>query len=90
MAQAPDCKMPIENLAKVFGPTIVGYSSDNPSTETLIAETMDQIKVLDYLIRLPGDYWSRFVDVAPEQPICGLVHTPSTDSLRFSRLFTPK
>ncbi|ENN72549.1 hypothetical protein HUJ04_001171 [Dendroctonus ponderosae] len=89
VAQAPECKMPIENLAKVFGPTIVGYSSDNPSTETLISETMKQIKVLDCLIRLPGDYWARFVDVAPEPPTSGLIQTPSTDSLFLARLFTP-
>lgn len=25
---SPDCKMPVGNLARVFGPTIVGYSSE--------------------------------------------------------------
>lgn len=28
VAATPDCKMPISNLARVFGPTIVGYSSE--------------------------------------------------------------
>lgn len=28
VAASPDCKMPVGNLARVFGPTIVGYSSE--------------------------------------------------------------
>jgi len=28
VATSPDCKMPVSNLARVFGPTIVGYSSE--------------------------------------------------------------
>lgn len=28
VAATPDCKMPVGNLARVFGPTIVGYSSE--------------------------------------------------------------
>ena len=27
VADSPDCMMPADNLAKVMGPTIVGYSS---------------------------------------------------------------
>lgn len=34
--------MPISNLAKVFGPTIVGYSSSNPSADNLLTETRQQ------------------------------------------------
>lgn len=28
VAASPDCKMPVGNLARVFGPTIVGYSNE--------------------------------------------------------------
>jgi len=37
--------MPIDNLAKVFGPTLVGYSSDNPSPDNLLNETRLSIAV---------------------------------------------
>lgn len=37
--------MPIDNLAKVFGPTLVGYSSDNPSPDNLLNETRMSIAV---------------------------------------------
>lgn len=37
--------MPIDNLAKVFGPTIIGYSSDNPSPDNLLNETRQAINV---------------------------------------------
>ena len=30
VSQSPATKMPVHNLAKVFGPTIVGYSSPEP------------------------------------------------------------
>lgn len=37
--------MPIENLAKVFGPTIIGYSCSDPTPMTLITETVYQTMV---------------------------------------------
>ncbi|CAH1130082.1 unnamed protein product [Ceutorhynchus assimilis] len=92
ISEAPECKMPIENLAKVFGPTLVGFSSDNPSRDCLLTETRLQIQIVDQLIRLPSDYWSTFINM-PQQPTIGrLQQTPSTDSLLrpTGRFFTPK
>lgn len=37
--------MPISNLAKVFGPTLVGYSSQKPSPTSLLSETNNQVAV---------------------------------------------
>lgn len=34
--------MPVDNLAKVFGPTIVGYSSEDLAREVVIAQTTQQ------------------------------------------------
>lgn len=45
VADSKECKMPIENLAKVFGPTIVGYSSDDPDSRAMYSETPQQAKV---------------------------------------------
>lgn len=34
--------MPSENLAKIFGPTILGYSSADPDQHAIFTETMIQ------------------------------------------------
>ncbi|PRD29197.1 UNVERIFIED_CONTAM: Rac GTPase-activating protein 1 [Trichonephila clavipes] len=42
VAEAYECRMPLENLAKVFGPTIVGYSSAEPADSHMLTETKQQ------------------------------------------------
>ncbi|GJQ77209.1 hypothetical protein Trydic_g14879 [Trypoxylus dichotomus] len=79
VAQARDCKMPVSNLSKVFGPTIVGYSSADPNEGNLLTETRQQVSVMEYLINLPGEYWFSFVN--GQQKLPKLQQTPSTDSL---------
>jgi Rac GTPase-activating protein 1 len=44
VSSSPECKMPISNLAKIFGPTLVGYSSQEPSL-TMLSETKQQVAV---------------------------------------------
>lgn len=44
VSSSPECKMPISNLAKVFGPTLVSYTSDKPLTE-MLNETKYQVAV---------------------------------------------
>lgn len=50
MAAAPEVKMPASNIAKVFGPTIVGYSSADPDQHAIFTETMIQADVRAYVI----------------------------------------
>ena len=38
-------KMPVASLAKVFGPTLVGYSSETPQPSSMWKETQLQPKV---------------------------------------------
>jgi hypothetical protein len=45
VAECVECKMPAANLAKVFGPTIVGYSSSEGELTQMFAETTKQHKV---------------------------------------------
>lgn len=45
VAECTECKMPASNLAKVFGPTIVGYSSTEAEPMKMFAETTKQAKV---------------------------------------------
>ncbi|XP_018567297.1 rac GTPase-activating protein 1-like [Anoplophora glabripennis] len=92
IAESPECKMPIENLSKVFGPTIVGYSSEDPNPNNLITETRQQGMVMERLLKLPSEYWSSFINVSTPQRTGKLQQTPSTDSLLrpTSRIFTPR
>lgn len=45
VAECAECRMPAANLAKVFGPTIVGYSSTEGEPMQMFAETAKQQKV---------------------------------------------
>ncbi|XP_025095541.1 rac GTPase-activating protein 1-like isoform X2 [Pomacea canaliculata] len=63
VAASPACKMPITNLAKVFGPTIVGYSCQEPQPMQMINETRKQAMVVERLLELPTDFWSKILDV---------------------------
>ncbi|XP_072388935.1 rac GTPase-activating protein 1-like [Diabrotica undecimpunctata] len=94
VAQRPECKMPKDNLSKVFGPNIVGYSSSNPEPNKLIEETKYIIKVMTYIMNIPPDFWKNFITVCltPSTNCNRLQQTPSTDSLlrpTATRFFTP-
>jgi len=45
VSQTPACKMPANNLARVFGPTLVGHSVPEPEPSQLISETKYQAMV---------------------------------------------
>lgn len=86
VSSSPECKMPISNLAKVFGPTLVGYSSQKPSPTSLLSETNNQVAIVESLLKIPSDYWANFVN--PENihnigthKTGELQHTPSQESL---------
>ncbi|KAI4480205.1 PREDICTED: rac GTPase-activating protein 1-like [Polistes canadensis] len=86
VSSSAECKMPISNLAKVFGPTLVGFSSLEPSPTSMLSETKNQVAIVESLLKIPSDYWANFVN--PENlnnigtPKTGeLRHTPSTESL---------
>lgn len=45
MATCAEIQMPISNLAKVFGPTVVGYSKQEPDNMAILGETYVQQNV---------------------------------------------
>ena len=45
VADSLDTKMDISNLARVFGPTLVGHSVQNPDPMTILQDTKRQPKV---------------------------------------------
>uniref|UniRef100_A0A8C9EKS8 Rac GTPase-activating protein 1 n=1 Tax=Pavo cristatus TaxID=9049 RepID=A0A8C9EKS8_PAVCR len=66
VAQSPDTKMDITNLAKVFGPTIVAHAVPDPDPMTLLQDTKRQPKVVERLLLLPMEYWSQLMMVEQE------------------------
>uniref|UniRef100_A0A8C7RBF1 Rac GTPase activating protein 1 n=1 Tax=Oncorhynchus mykiss TaxID=8022 RepID=A0A8C7RBF1_ONCMY len=63
VTQSLDTKMDIPNLARVFGPTIVGHAVPDPEPMTTIQDTKRQPKVIERLLGLPVEYWSQFMMV---------------------------
>lgn len=55
--------MPKDNLAKVFGPTIVGYSEIDPSHSTMLTETSQQEQVMKRLLSIPADFWQNLLSL---------------------------
>ncbi|XP_042207186.1 rac GTPase-activating protein 1-like isoform X2 [Homarus americanus] len=79
VAECPDCKMPVSNLAKVFGPTLVGYSVAEPDPSTMVLETRQQQLVMEKLLEISSDYWSTFINVTDENIYTGMQQpTPET------------
>uniref|UniRef100_A0A803YHL0 Rac GTPase-activating protein 1 n=1 Tax=Meleagris gallopavo TaxID=9103 RepID=A0A803YHL0_MELGA len=66
VAQSPDTKMDVTNLAKVFGPTIVAHAVPDPDPMTLLQDTKRQPKVVERLLLLPMEYWSQLMMVEQE------------------------
>ncbi|NXX81420.1 RGAP1 protein, partial [Urocolius indicus] len=93
VAQSPDTKMDITNLAKVFGPTIVAHAVPDPDPMTLLQDTKRQPKVVERLLQLPADYWSQLTMVEQENMDPGHVientnafSSPHTPDMRVSML----
>ncbi len=57
-------KMDASNLARILGPTILGYSSNAP--EVIVSEAQVQQSVVSTLIGISSDYWSSFLAVDQE------------------------
>ncbi|XP_011486837.1 rac GTPase-activating protein 1 [Oryzias latipes] len=59
--RSPQCQMDQNNLARVFGPTIVGHGMSEPSPSTIMRDTNVQPKVICRLLSLPEDFWRRIL-----------------------------
>lgn len=78
--------MPISNISKIFGPTIVGYSIPEPDFGNMLSETRQQVSVVEHLLKIPSDYWLTLINVHGLQPrpiVTELKQTISTDSLNY-------
>ncbi|KFB38649.1 AGAP008912-PA-like protein [Anopheles sinensis] len=61
VAQSERTKMSVDNLARVFAPTLVGYSRPDLDLNDMCAETFIQVIILQSMLHIPTDYWSRFI-----------------------------
>ncbi|XP_060086186.1 rac GTPase-activating protein 1-like [Ylistrum balloti] len=82
VGECHECKMPTSNLAKVFGPTIVGYSVPEPEPLMMINETKYQSMVMEKLFEIPIDYWESFLNIDEENLYPNQFNTPQTPESR--------
>ncbi|XP_060951229.1 rac GTPase-activating protein 1 [Limanda limanda] len=87
--KSPQCQMDQNNLARVFGPTIVGHGISEPSATTILRDTNTQPKVICRLLSLPEDYWRRVLAVHSDQ-MSSLSSTNKTPSPLFQPLTSPE
>ncbi|XP_069571482.1 rac GTPase-activating protein 1-like [Brachyistius frenatus] len=60
VSQSVDTKMDENNLARVFGPTLVGHAVPDPDPMTILHDTNRQPRVVERLLSIPKSYWSQF------------------------------
>jgi len=77
VSQTPECKMPVNNLCRVFGPTIIGHSTPDPEPMQLVNETKYHALVMDQLFNIPEEYWVNFISDDAEEMYPN-VNTPQT------------
>ncbi|XP_053089857.1 rac GTPase-activating protein 1 isoform X2 [Pangasianodon hypophthalmus] len=68
VTQSPQCQMDQNNLARVFGPTIIGHGMSEPSPLTIMRDTNTQPKVVLRLLSFPADYWKSLLTAEGDQP----------------------
>jgi len=77
VSQSPATKMPVHNLAKVFGPTIIGYSSPEPEALQMLNEPKKQADVLELLLLgVDVGFWEQIMKPAEDGFAPGTPDTP--------------
>uniref|UniRef100_A0A663F2W7 Rac GTPase activating protein 1 n=1 Tax=Aquila chrysaetos chrysaetos TaxID=223781 RepID=A0A663F2W7_AQUCH len=78
VSRSPDCKMDVLNLSRVFGPTLVGHSSANPTPLAIMEDTPRQSKVRASLGRgvYPGCCQHPHTPSLPAQVVARLLSLP--------------
>lgn len=50
-------RMTIKSIAKIFGPTAVGYSIANPPITSIVAENGKQVQIMESLLEISSSFW---------------------------------
>nr|XP_061814341.1 rac GTPase-activating protein 1-like [Nerophis lumbriciformis] len=91
VSKCVDTKMDVTNLARVFGPTLVGHAVPNPDTMTVLSDTSRQPRVVERLFSIPVSYWSLYAypdNIDMEDP--NLTGTPTHNVSILGPLTTPE
>ncbi|XP_074484399.1 rac GTPase-activating protein 1 isoform X1 [Sebastes fasciatus] len=88
VTRSPPCQMDQNNLARVFGPTLVGHGMSEPTPSTIMRDTNTQPKVVCRLLSLPEAYWRRVLAVHTDKTSSSTATTYSQDG-GHGRLFKP-
>lgn len=68
IASCEETKMTYNSLARIFGPTIVGFSMVDPPMTEMLPQTQKQTKVVEALLRIPEEEWNHILTTqAPER-----------------------
>lgn len=62
IASCPDVKMPLDNLSKVFAPTLVGSSLAHQDQSRIYMEALLQVTILKHLLDIPLEFWVQFTN----------------------------
>ncbi|XP_066929339.1 LOW QUALITY PROTEIN: rac GTPase-activating protein 1-like [Clytia hemisphaerica] len=65
VATSTETQMSVSNLSKVFGPTLIGHRSSNPTHMEMLDDTKAQPVVVTRLLEMPSDYWSQLLSGGP-------------------------
>uniref|UniRef100_UPI00358EA352 rac GTPase-activating protein 1-like n=1 Tax=Myxine glutinosa TaxID=7769 RepID=UPI00358EA352 len=84
VAASEVCQMGVSNLARVFGPTLMGHATADPNQNTVLHDARRQPIVIERLLSIPKDYWSRFLTMNKEN--CG---SPNLDGRGTQNFGTP-
>ncbi|NXT48629.1 RGAP1 protein, partial [Pluvianellus socialis] len=78
VSRSPDCKMDVLNLSRVFGPTLVGHASANPTPLAIMEDTPRQSKVRQSprCGLCPGHCWHPHPPSLPAQVVARLLSLP--------------
>ncbi|XP_049893983.1 rac GTPase-activating protein 1-like [Epinephelus moara] len=60
VSECVDTKMDMTNLARVFGPTLVGHAVPDPDPMTILHDTNRQPRIIERLLSIPANYWGQF------------------------------
>ncbi|XP_070758925.1 rac GTPase-activating protein 1-like [Enoplosus armatus] len=77
VSQSVATKMDVNNLARVFGPTLVGHAVPDPDPMTILHDTNRQPRVIERLLSIPGNYWGQFA--YPYNAAMDNAHTDTPD-----------
>ncbi|KAM9336991.1 rac GTPase-activating protein 1 [Symphorus nematophorus] len=86
--RSPRCEMDQKNLARVFGPTIVGHGMSEPSPSTIMRDTNTQPKVVSRLLALPEAYWRHLLSIQTDQVSPSSTHSRDRGHGRFFKPLT--